>query len=67
MLDEVQRAFTKFADQGRFRGAQVTVRLSLPKARELLHEFNAKLDAAEDESEDTMVFTTFFHPPSSTD
>ena len=28
-------------------------RLPLEKARELLHEFNAKLDAAEDESEDT--------------
>src|SRR6476659_6158863 len=63
MLDEVQRAFTKFADQGRFRGAQVTVRLSVEKAR----EFNQKLDAAEDDSEDTLVVTTFFHPPSSTD
>jgi len=67
MLDEVQRAFTKFAEQGRFRGAQVTVRLPLEKARELLREFNLKLDEAEDESEDTLVFTTFFHPPSSTD
>jgi len=64
---EVQRAFTKFADQGRFRGAQVTVRLSVEKARELLREFNQKLDAAEDDSEDTLVVTTFFHPPSSTD
>jgi hypothetical protein len=43
------------------------VRLSLDKARELLHEFNAQLDEAEDESEDTFVFTTFFHPPSSTE
>jgi DNA-binding transcriptional ArsR family regulator len=66
MLDEVQRAFDKFADQGRFRGAQVTVRLPLEKARELLHEFNAKLDEAEDEAEDTLIFTTFFHPPTST-
>ena len=67
MLDEVQRAFDKFADQGRFRGAQVTVRLSLEKARELLHEFNARLDEEEDESEDTFIFTTFFHPPTSTE
>ena len=67
MLDEVQRSFAKFADQGRFRGAQVTVRLPLEKARELLHEFNAQLDAAEDEAEDTLIFTTFFHPPSSTE
>ena len=67
MLDEVQQAFTKFAEQGRFRGAQVTVRLPLEKARELVREFNAKLDEAEDESAGTLVFTTFFHPPSSTD
>jgi DNA-binding transcriptional ArsR family regulator len=67
MLDEVQQAFTKFAERGRFRGAQVTVRLPLEKARELVREFNAKLDEAEDESAGTLVFTTFFHPPSSTD
>jgi hypothetical protein len=67
MLDEVQRAFMKFAEQGRFRGAQVTVSLPLDKARELLREFNAKLDAAEDETEDTIIFTTFFHPPTSTE
>jgi DNA-binding transcriptional ArsR family regulator len=67
MLDEVQRGFVKFADQGRFRGAQVTVRLPLDKARELLREFNAKLDAAEEESAETLIFTTFFHPPSSTE
>src|SRR6476620_1765932 len=62
MLDEVQRAFGKFAEQGRFRGAQVTVRLSVEKARELLREFNQKLDAAEDDSQDTLLVTTFFHP-----
>ena len=67
MLDEVQRAFMKFAEQGRFRGAQVTVSLPLDKARELLREFNANLDAAEDETEDTLIFTTFFHPPTSTE
>ena len=43
------------------------MRLPLDKARELLREFNAKLDAAEDESEDTLIFTTFFHPPTSTE
>jgi DNA-binding transcriptional ArsR family regulator len=66
MLDEVQRAFEMFADQGRFRGSQATVRLSVEKARELLREFNAKLEAAEDDSEETMVVTNFFHPPTST-
>ena len=31
------------------------------------HEFNAQLDAAEDEAEDTLIFTTFFHPPTSSE
>jgi hypothetical protein len=67
MLDEVQRACSKFGPQGRFRGAQVTVKLSLEKARELTHELNERLEEAEDESQETFVFTTFFHPPTSTD
>jgi DNA-binding transcriptional ArsR family regulator len=65
MLDEVQRGFVKFASEGEFRGAQVTVRLSIEKARELLREFVKKLEDAEDESEDVLVFTTVFHPPAS--
>jgi DNA-binding transcriptional ArsR family regulator len=60
MLDEVQRACSKF-------GPQVTVKLSLERARELLREFNERLEDAEDESEEPFVFTTFFHPPTSTD
>src|SRR3954471_4140893 len=60
MLDQVQQAFTKVAEgeraftkspeRGRFGVAQVTVPLPLEKARELVREFNAKLDEAEDES-----------------
>lgn len=67
MLDEVQRAISKFGPQGRFRGAQVTVKLSLDKARDLMREFNERLEEAEDESEETFIFTTLFHPPTSTD
>ena len=67
MLDEVQRGFSKFGAQGRFRGSQVTVKLPLEKARELLSQFNARLEEEEDESAETFVFTTVFHPPTSTD
>lgn len=67
MLDEVQRACTKFGEQGRFRAGQATVKLSLEKARELVSEFHEKLQEAEDESQETFVFTTFFHPPTSND
>jgi DNA-binding transcriptional ArsR family regulator len=67
MLDEVQRAFSKFGPQGRFRGSQVTVKLPLEKARELLSQFNQQLEDDEDESSETFVFTTVFHPPTSAD
>jgi DNA-binding transcriptional ArsR family regulator len=67
MLDEVQRACTKFGEQGRFRGGQITLKLSLERARELVREFHERLEAEEDESAETFVFTTFFHPPTSTD
>jgi DNA-binding transcriptional ArsR family regulator len=67
MLDEVQRAFAKFGPQGRFRGSQVTVKLPLDKARELLSHFNERLEEEEDESAETFVFTTVFHPPTSND
>jgi DNA-binding transcriptional ArsR family regulator len=66
MLDEVQRACTKFGNQGRFRAGQATVKMSLETARELVREFHARLDELEDESQETtFVFTTFFHPPTS--
>ena len=67
MLDEVQRGFSKFGPQGRFRGSQVTVKLPLDKARELLSHFNERLEEEEDESAETFVFTTVFHPPTSID
>ena len=65
MLDEVQRGFEKFASEGEFRGAQVSVKLTVETARELLREFIKKLEDAEDENEETLVFTTVFHPPAS--
>jgi DNA-binding transcriptional ArsR family regulator len=65
MLDEVQRGFTKFGSEGEFRGAQVSVKMSVDTGRELLREFVKKLEDAEDESQDVLVFTTVFHPPAS--
>jgi DNA-binding transcriptional ArsR family regulator len=65
MLDEVQRGFSRWGQKGEFRGAQVTVKLPLDKARELLREFTRKLEDAEDDDAETLVFTTLFHPPAS--
>jgi hypothetical protein len=65
MLDEVQRGFSRWGQKGEFRGAQVTVKLPLDRARELLREFTRKLEDAEDDDAETLVFTTLFHPPAS--
>jgi DNA-binding transcriptional ArsR family regulator len=65
MLDEVQQGFVRWGPQGEFRGAQVTVKLPLERARELLREFAKKLEESEDESAETLIFTTVFHPPAS--
>jgi DNA-binding transcriptional ArsR family regulator len=65
MLDEVQQGFVRWGPQGEFRGAQVTLKLPLERARELLREFAKKLEDSEDEEAETLVFTTFFHPPAS--
>jgi hypothetical protein len=43
----------------------VTVKLPLDRARELLREFTRKLEDAEDDDAETLVFTTLFHPPAS--
>ena len=63
MLDEVQRAFST-TGQGRFRSAQVTVRLSPEQALELMTEFVEKARDSEDPSAEPLVITALAHPPS---
>jgi DNA-binding transcriptional ArsR family regulator len=62
MLDEVQRAFSLFGREGKFRTAQVTVQLSLERAVELMTEFVEHARDAEEVDEDPVVITAFVHP-----
>jgi DNA-binding transcriptional ArsR family regulator len=62
MLDEVQRAFAT-SEQGRFRSAQVTARVTPEQALELITELVEKANEMEDSSVDPLVITAVLHPP----
>ncbi|MGI8420848.1 MAG: ArsR/SmtB family transcription factor [Gaiellaceae bacterium] len=63
ILDEVTRSHTIYGPEGRFRSAQLTLRLDLERALELLAEFVEKLREEEDADAETIVVTAFAHPP----
>jgi DNA-binding MarR family transcriptional regulator len=64
ILDQVNAGWSKFGPQGKFRSAQMTVRLDPERARELWEAASAKADELEDESFDPLVVTLLFHPHS---
>jgi DNA-binding transcriptional ArsR family regulator len=68
MIDQVQRAHTLYSSEGgRFRSAQLEVRLPIERVLELMTEFLTNTrDLAEDDA-DKVVLTVFAHPPASTD
>jgi DNA-binding transcriptional ArsR family regulator len=63
MLDEVQRAFAEH-QQGGFRSAQVTVRISPDKALECLTAFVENTRDSEEPDAEPLVITGMIHPPS---
>jgi DNA-binding transcriptional ArsR family regulator len=65
MLEEVQRGF-ELHQQGGFRSAQVTVRISPEQALELLTEFVEKARDADTPEAEPFVFTGVVHPASRT-
>jgi DNA-binding transcriptional ArsR family regulator len=62
MLEEVQQGWTHHAREGRFRSAQMTVRLSPDTVRELWRSLADRAEELEDDSEDVLVVTLFSHP-----
>ncbi len=63
MIDEVQREYAAYAADGHFRAAQLTLKMSLPKALEfILTCLNSARDE-EDPDEETIVLTFFAGPP----
>jgi DNA-binding transcriptional ArsR family regulator len=64
MLDEVQNAFAA-REQGQFRSAQVTARVTPEQGLELITEIVGKAADIEDPAVEPIVITAFLHPPTS--
>src|SRR5919198_2491106 len=62
ILDQVNAGWTKYGPQGRFRSAQVTVRIAPDRVRELWNMVSARVDELEDAEEEPLVITMLFHP-----
>jgi DNA-binding transcriptional ArsR family regulator len=67
MIDQVQRAHALYSAEGRFRGAQLELRLSLERALEIMGAFMEAARHKEDEADEQIVLTMFAHPPAATD
>ena len=63
MIDQVQRAHASYSGEGRFRGAQLELKLPLERALELMSAFLEAARDVEDENADQIVLTMFAHPP----
>ncbi len=63
MIDQVQRAHGSYSSQGEFRSAQLELRMSIERARELMTRFLAEARDLEDEQAEKIVLTVFAHPP----
>ena len=62
MLDEVQRGWTRWGPEGRFRSAQVTARIPPERVLELITELVEKARDAERDDLEPIVITALFHP-----
>ena len=65
LLDEVQRGLVTHGAEGRFRVAQLELRLDLDHAVELITDMMARARESEDDRAGKIVMTAFAHPPTS--
>jgi DNA-binding transcriptional ArsR family regulator len=63
MLDQVQRGWAVHGPKGEFRSAQITARMTVEQAMELIAEFAERLRDHEDPDSETIVITAVAHPP----
>ena len=67
MIDQVQRAHALYSGEGRFRGAQLELKLSLERALEMMSAFLEAARDVEEEGGEQIVLTMFAHPPAAAD
>jgi DNA-binding transcriptional ArsR family regulator len=66
MVDQVQRAHATYSAEGQFRSAQLELRMSIERARELMTRFLSEARELEEPGADKIVLTVFAHPPAET-
>jgi len=62
MLEEVQRGWSKYAADGRFRSAQLTIRMDPERLREIFQSIVAQAEEHEDTSLEPLLITLIAHP-----
>ena len=62
MLDAVQQGWSAHAGEGRFRSAQLTVRMDPERVRELWADFVEEAERREEASFEPLLITWFSHP-----
>jgi DNA-binding transcriptional ArsR family regulator len=63
ILDEVQRGLAAHGAGGKFRSAQLELRIDLDQALDLMLELMTRARDAEDEGAGLVVISAFAHPP----
>lgn len=64
MLEEVQRGWATHAATGRFRSAQITVRMDIEQLREVFTTIVAETEKREDPAQEPLLITFIGHPHS---
>ena len=62
MLEEVQRGWSAHAATGRFRSAQITVRMDIEQLREVFTTIVAETEKREDPAQEPLLITFIGHP-----
>ena len=62
MLEGVQAAWARWSSEGRFRSAQLTVRIPQERVRELFRMLVEEAEKMEDPAIEPIVLTVFSHP-----
>ena len=62
MLEEVQRGWATYAGSGRFRSAQITVRMDIEQLREVFETVVAETEKREDPAQEPLLITFIGHP-----
>ena len=62
VVDEVNRGYERFAEEGRFRSAQITVRMDPNLLRHCVQVFCEEMEKHETDDQDTLLVTVIAHP-----